>query len=114
MSPFSRAARLASFRFGEAVGHYFQGCSALSAEPRASTDGCFAGRTEQLKLAPALFAKRRIGRVFAPAIRAPHRHPRKSVTEQAVSITVCQVKTTCCPTGFRARHDRITDPPDNI
>jgi hypothetical protein len=35
------------------------------------------GRTKVLKSASALFAKGRIGRVFAPAIRAPHIGPAK-------------------------------------
>jgi hypothetical protein len=67
---------------------------------RACTYGCFAGRTKQLKLAPALFAKGRIGRVFAPAIRALHRQPRKSENELAVSITGRRVKTTGGLTGL--------------
>jgi hypothetical protein len=94
MTPFSGAVGLAALRFGDTVGYYFQRCSALSAEPCAGTDGCLAGRTKQLKLAPALLTKGRIGRVFAPSIRAPHRHRRKRVTKWDACITDRRVKTT--------------------
>src|SRR5215467_8451071 len=100
MTPFSRAAGLVSFRFGNTVGYYFQRCPALSAESRTSTDGCFAGRTKQLKLTSALFAEGGIGRVFAPAIRAPHRLTRrnpKNSTERAVCSTERRVETTSGP-----------------